>query len=106
MEEYTAHHSDTFAEVLKMDAEVFEAAWASYKMRSELERLEVDQRAMIAALYANSGIGGDDLTKAIEGVRDTFRGMRFDIIAAYKGEEEAENSEMDKSQEFITEKWW
>ena len=92
--------------MLSWDAHVFEAAWRAYKLRQELDRLELDQRAMIAALYSNSGIGGDELTKAVEGIRDTFRTMRFNIISAYKGEDEAENTEMDKSQEFITEKWW
>lgn len=91
-----------------MDAEVFEAAWASYKMRSELERLEVDQRAMIAALYSNSALGGKDLEKAIESIRESYRNYRHDVISSYKGDDEADEATTsgEASEGFLTEKWW
>lgn len=81
-------------------------AWSSYRLRTELEKLELDQRALVAAFYS-SGTGGDDLTKQIESLTDKFREYKSDLIRKYRGADAAEAAAAEEaSEEFLTEKWW
>lgn len=103
LEEYSASHPETIEELIDWESDRFDAAWSSYKLRTELDRLELDQRALVAAMYA-SGSGGDDLTKALEQLSESFQSKRAEVIIIYRGEDG--ELEQDTSEEFITEKWW
>lgn len=91
----------------KWSAERFEAAWSSYKLRSELEKLELDQRSLVAAMYA-SGSGGDDLGKILDKMNQGFIERKSKLIEFYRGSDlaEAQRKRDEDSTEFVTEEWW
>lgn len=104
IEEYSSCHPETVEELLDWHWEKFEAAWSSYKLRSEFDRLEQDQRSLTSALYS-SGSGGKELKEAIENLTVSFDNQRERIIEFYQGEN-GDEINADDEPEFLMEKWW
>jgi hypothetical protein len=98
LEEYSSCHPESFDELGNWYADRFERCWHAYLERSMLARLDDDRRSLIAAMYANGMIGGEDLRESIEKVHDQIQQAKRETLAALRGEK----IETDHTEEL----WW
>lgn len=58
-------------------------------LRHTLEMIDVDQKNMINALYANGMIGGDAIEKEIRSIQSNYRQIRAKLLGSDLPEEES-----------------
>jgi hypothetical protein len=70
-------------------------------IRSALDRLEENNRSIVAALHANSNIAGEELQKHLAYLHMNYLESRMKILGAER-EDEATKVE----DEFVSGEWW
>jgi hypothetical protein len=80
LEEYSAHHAETFDELGEWPADRFEAAWDAYRVRSTLDQIERDRKDMAYSLYANGMIGGQELTRELNAITARSDALRAQVL--------------------------